>query len=690
MDIKDGMQKLAEAVDALGHGLVERQRVLHMLQALGTLTAPPGGNTPAPRTRPDRKRDRAVVSSPEEEAARAKKKPAVDQEKWSTAVGRKKRADKPSDPPLPRPKPRRGEKAPKNSATPKEQRAVDERRKKKRRRRRRRPKTRRTAVLLKPAEGATYASIVGAIRRLVRPEEADTEVRQIRRTREGAVLLELGRCGDSARFQSALRTAVGDTAAVRGLKPRATIEILDLDCVTTSGEVMDAVARVTGESPEEIRVSVLATNHRELRKAVVELGEGAAVKLLAAAKLKIGWVNCRIRRWTEVQRCFRCLGYGHTRRECKGPDRSNACRRRGKDGHKAAACEATPHCHLCAGIKDATTDHYAGSGKCRIFREILAAKKGKPSSRPRSLWRSELRSSSQVSSTAIGTTWFRDDLGTAAVWITDPRRVRIDSHGAAAGHVWVTSGVLTYVSCYLSPNDSISEFRGKLDVLEDTLRDKSGGLVVAGDFNARACEWGMPRTDTRGRLVVEMASRLGLVVLNVGSTPTYRRPGFGDSIPDVTLVSEDLVQRAANWRVIGDFTGSDHSYITPQLIGERQARPPGIRRPRGYVTSRLDEDRLYATLRAGVEAVPQTPRDPSDRAGAEAIVRGTLNLIRRACDESMPRRRPFSGRRQAYWWTDQIASLRREALRLRRRAQRARSRPEAAALRRTTRRPRKP
>ncbi|XP_053989839.1 uncharacterized protein LOC128882284, partial [Hylaeus volcanicus] len=254
-------------------------------------------------------------------------------------------------------------------------------------------------------------------------------------------------------------------------------------------------------------------------------------------------------------------------------------------------------------------------------------------------------------------TWFRDDLGTSAVWITDPRRVRIR---AAAGHVWVTSGVLTYVCCYLSPNDSISEFRGKLDVLEDTLRDKSGGLVVAGDFNARACEWGMPGPDTRGRLVDEIASRLGLVVLNVGSTPTYRRPGFGDSIPDVTLVSEDLVQRAANWRVIGDFTGSDHSYITFQLIGERQAQPPGIRRPRGYVTSRLDEDRLYVTLRAGVEAVPQTPRDPSDRAGAEAIVRGTLNLIRRACDESMPRRghSPAGGRR----------------------SQRARSRPEAAAL----------
>ena len=39
------------------------------------------------------------------------------------------------------------------------------------------------------------------------------------------------------------------------------------------------------------------------------------------------------------------------------------------------------------------------------------------------------------------------------------------------------------------------------------------------------------------RLLLEMAARLDLEVANVGSVPTYRRPGYGSSIPDVTFVS---------------------------------------------------------------------------------------------------------------------------------------------------------
>ena len=74
--------------------------------------------------------------------------------------------------------------------------------------------------------------------------------------------------------------------------------------------------------------------------------------------------------------------------------------------------------------------------------------------------------------------------------------------------------------------------------MEDVLRDISGLLLVAGDFNARAVEWGMPETNSKGRDLLEMAARLGLVVANEGSVTTYRRPGFGESIPDVTLASE--------------------------------------------------------------------------------------------------------------------------------------------------------
>ena len=45
--------------------------------------------------------------------------------------------------------------------------------------------------------------------------------------------------------------------------------------------------------------------------------------------------------------------------------------------------------------------------------------------------------------------------------------------------------------------------------------------MVGGDLNGKASEWGKD-TDTRGKAVVEMAARLGLIVLNRGNVTTFR------------------------------------------------------------------------------------------------------------------------------------------------------------------------
>ncbi|XP_046143224.1 uncharacterized protein LOC123988176 [Osmia bicornis bicornis] len=262
--------------------------------------------------------------------------------------------------------------------------------------------------------------------------------------------------------------------------------------------------------------------------------------------------------------------------------------------------------------------------------------------------------------------WYVDDLGVAALWVRDLQKVPVVCRGAGRGFVWAKSRDVTYVSVYLSPNDSTCVFWEKLDDLEDALRDMNGGLVVAGDFNARALEWGMPAPNTRGKLVMEMASRLGLIVLNTGTTPTYRRPGFGDSIPDVTLVSECLGRRAVGWRVMEDFTGSVHQYITFQISSGRAAQHRNPQRPLGWNTAKLDEEKFAECLSRGLGGISSAPGVRPDRSFAEALVSDTMRLITRACDASIPRKKPWKGRAQAYWWTDQIASLRRECLRLRR------------------------
>ena len=94
----------------------------------------------------------------------------------------------------------------------------------------------------------------------------------------------------------------------------------------------------------------------------------------------------------------------------------------------------------------------------------------------------------------------------------------------------------------------------------------------------------------------------------------------------------------------------------------------------------MDEDRFEEYLRIESASIPAWHGGATGPREAEILVKKVTSLLRGACDASMPRRRPWKGSKLVYWWTPEIAELRKECHRTRRRAQRARDRPEAAAL----------
>ena len=108
----------------------------------------------------------------------------------------------------------------------------------------------------------------------------------------------------------------------------------------------------------------------------------------------------------------------------------------------------------------------------------------------------------------------------------------------------------------------IQEFQEKHDNIEDTARSIEGQLIFAGDLNSKAIEWGMPNTDSKGKHSLETAARLGLIVLNTENTTTFQRPGCEETTPDITLLSERMADLIKKWRVLEDYTGSDHQYIS--------------------------------------------------------------------------------------------------------------------------------
>ncbi|XP_032689638.1 uncharacterized protein LOC116852965 [Odontomachus brunneus] len=239
-------------------------------------------------------------------------------------------------------------------------------------------------------------------------------------------------------------------------------------------------------------------------------------------------------------------------------------------------------------------------------------------------------------------------------------------------------------------------------------------VVVAGDFNAKSGARGSPVTNHRGRLTEAWAASTGLHLFNEGSVSTCVRPqgesiidltwvnspavravgGWrvaegidtgsdhlyieGESIIDLTWVNSPAVRAVGGWRVAeGIDTGSDHLYIevilsaiSPEVLRRRRERERG--RPGRWAFRKMDEDALKASIAAAEWARGDDPPRPilsPDDVEEEAEELGAD--MERACDASMPRVRPTPFR-SAYWWTEEIAELRRSSVQARRRMQRTR------------------
>ena len=61
------------------------------------------------------------------------------------------------------------------------------------------------------------------------------------------------------------------------------------------------------------------------------------------------------------------------------------------------------------------------------------------------------------------------------------------------------------VNYYFTPNESIRTYEEKLDALGNFLREVTGEVTVAGDFNAKVVEWDSPYPDRRGSVLLDMS-----------------------------------------------------------------------------------------------------------------------------------------------------------------------------------------
>lgn len=218
----------------------------------------------------------------------------------------------------------------------------------------------------------TFAEVLKDLKTKVDVSQLETEIRGYKESKKGDIVIHLGpKKEDMDTLIAQLKSAAGPSHTVELMRAKTWIQIRDMDGDTTAEEVKAALSDLIGEEANACKVTITRPNWRKQRTAIVEVAEDSAAKLMQAGKVRIGWIVCRIYKKTMVTRCYNCLGYGHYRDQCKGPDRSGCCYRCGKSDHKAAACPNEPECVLCKekGIGEPDLRHIPGTASCKAFLE---------------------------------------------------------------------------------------------------------------------------------------------------------------------------------------------------------------------------------------------------------------------------------------------------------------------------------
>jgi len=245
--------------------------------------------------------------------------------------------------------------------------------------------TRPNALIIRLKEKSKYADILARVKKDVPDEQARSTMDKIRRTESGDLLIVLTKQNtDGGKgLHKTIADLLKDDAEVVSKEPQEDLEIRDLDDTTTKEEILAAIKKAAGEEyqiPEDAIRSV-RNAYRGTKIALVTLTVPIAEKVLGEhGKIRIGWVNCRIRAVERPTRCFKCWHYGHLSNHCKSNvDRSKHCIKCGEEGHRADKCEKAARCALCVEKGNTETSaHVAGSSRCPVYRAALQNIQEKP------------------------------------------------------------------------------------------------------------------------------------------------------------------------------------------------------------------------------------------------------------------------------------------------------------------------
>ncbi|XP_046629516.1 uncharacterized protein LOC124309827 [Neodiprion virginianus] len=549
--------------------------------------------------------------------------------------------------------------------------------------RRKAPRT--AAVAIKSREENTpYAEILKFAREKIQLAELGIEETRVRRAANGGVLIEIPgpentRKADAlaAQLTRVILDKYGNAVSVTRPVIKGELRVLGLDDSVSTEELARTLAEQGGCKVEEVRVGVPRRTPNGLYSAWAQCPLRAAVAVAKKGKVRIGWTTARVELLeARPRQCYKCWGFGHIGSMCKAStERRAACYRCSAEGHQARDCTANPKCAVCEG-RGIDSAHRMGSGRCTSVGErgrrpaTNASENGQQVVLEREI---DVCLVSEPYATPSVATWLSSDDGRAAIYWRAEGNVRGGSLvKRGRGYVAAKFGDIIAISVYISPNILIAEFTEHLDDLARVIQiagNSGRGVLVGGDFNARSPTWDPSGSNRRGELLEEWAASCCVRLHNAGRTATCIR-AQGSSVVDLTWSSVNLVPVIKGWRVLEETeTLSDHRYISYEVGTPRRAEHRGRKGHMRWNWSKFSPEHLTDALSLTLSWGPTG----GDYTTPEGLAGWIERAMTQACDAAAPRARTGNRSRKAtYWWSEELADIRRSCIAARRRLARGR------------------
>lgn len=228
-------------------------------------------------------------------------------------------------------------------------------------------------LIVKNAVGKTYADTLKSIKTIIKPEESGATIKKVARTKDGNIVIKMRdeAPGATAQITEAINKGAPGSAEVKK-DPKMQVLIHDLDGITETDEIEEAIRTETGEQGEIlINEPMPSKNGCWTAKALVP--KRCGLTLLQGRNIKIGWTNSRITEKISIPICYNCLKLGHLGNTCPEPRFPHKrCYKCASKEHEAGDCKAEPRCNECS-----QPGHTVNSFECPKYRQLIQERMSK-------------------------------------------------------------------------------------------------------------------------------------------------------------------------------------------------------------------------------------------------------------------------------------------------------------------------